>query len=96
MRVVIGVAFITTMGCVFTLMTATIFLTQHPFASLVLTGLAAACVAAAVRRRSTRRSQPHWGHPATVTDPHMRAVSRLTAAQMSSAIVPRRTRRDLP
>ena len=50
MRVVIGAVLIAVMGWVFTLVTAVIFVTQHLFASVVLGGLLAAAVVAAVRR----------------------------------------------
>ncbi|BBC69076.1 hypothetical protein MMRN_p0450 (plasmid) [Mycobacterium marinum] len=46
---VIAVVFIAIMRCIFTLMVV-IFLIQHPFASLVLSGLASATVIAAMRR----------------------------------------------
>ncbi|UGT97767.1 hypothetical protein LTQ55_03785 [Mycobacterium intracellulare] len=51
MRVVIGAVFTAIMGCVFTLMTAAIFVIQHLFASLMLASLAAAALVATVRRR---------------------------------------------
>lgn len=85
MRVVIGVAIITITGAVFTLLTAVIVVTEHPFASAVLASLTAAGLVAATRRRRTRRAQPGSTYPAPVAGP-----LRWTAAEMSSAFAPRR------
>ncbi len=51
MRVVIGAVLIAIMGCVFTVITVVIFVTQHLFASMVLAGVLAAAVGATARRR---------------------------------------------
>ena len=96
MRVVIGAVFIAIMGCVFTLMTAVIFVIQHLFASLMLAGLAAAALVATVRRRQTRRSQPGLGHPAAMAGPQLPPVSRSAASEMSSAASRRRCVPSLP
>jgi hypothetical protein len=94
MRVVIGVLFTAIMGCVFTLMTVVIFVTQHPFASVVLTSLPAAALVAMVRRRKARRAQPGLGHPAAIAGPL--PASRWAASEMSSAVSPRRCVTTLP
>jgi hypothetical protein len=101
MRVVIGAVLIAIMGCVFTLITAVIFVTQHLFASLVLAGLLAVAVAATARRRRARRAQPGSGYPTGVAGPQLPPASRWTAPEMSSAALrPRRlppgARRCLP
>ena len=96
MRVVIGAVLIAIMGCVFTLVTAVIFVTQHLFASVVLGGLLAAAVVAAVRRRKPRRSQPGWGYPAATVGLQPLPVSRWAAPEMSSAVSPRRCMPTLP
>ena len=101
MRVVIGAVLIAIMGCVFTLITAVIFVTQHLFASLMLASLAAAALVATVRRRQTRRSQPGSGYPTGVAGPPLPPASRWAAPEMSSAALrPRRlppgARRCLP
>ncbi|MEE6140605.1 hypothetical protein SKC41_30375 [Mycobacterium sp. 050128] len=95
MRIVIGIVFITIMGCVFTLMTAMMFVTQHPFASVVLTCLPAAALVAMVRRHKhkTRRSQPELGQPDAMTGP---PLNRWATSQMSSAVPPRRGAPTLP
>ena len=91
MRVVIGAVLIAIMGCVFTLITAVIFVTQHLFASVVLAGLLAAAVGATARRRRTRRAQPGSGYPTAS------ATGELWAApDMSSAALPRRRLPSLP
>ncbi|SOJ57027.1 hypothetical protein MSIMFB_04505 [Mycobacterium simulans] len=96
MRVVIGVLFIAIMGCVFTLMTAVIFVTQHPFASVALASLATGALVATVRRSKTRRAQPGLGYPAAMAGPQPRPVSRWAASEMSSAVSPRRCVPTLP
>ena len=80
MRVVIGAVLIAIMGCVFTVITVVIFVTQHLFASMVLAG-------ATARRRRARRAHPGSGYqPATLWD----------APDMSSAAMPRRRLPSLP
>ena len=91
MRVVIGVPLTAVMRRVFTLMAVVSFVTQHPFASVVLTGLSAALVAR-VRRRKTRRAQPGLGHPTAIALP----ASRWAASEMSSRVSPRRCVTTLP
>ena len=89
MRVVIGAVLIAIIGCVFTVITAVIFVTQHLFASIVLAGVLAAAVGvgATARRRRARRAQPGSGYqPATLWD----------APDMSSAALPRRRLPSLP
>lgn len=95
MRVVIGAVFTAIMGCVFTLMTAAIFVIQHLFASLMLASLAAAALVT-VRRRQTRRSQPGLGYPAAMAGPQLPPVSRSAAPEMSSAVSRRRCLPSLP
>jgi hypothetical protein len=86
MRVVIGIVLIAVTGCVFTLITAVIFLTQHLFASLVLASLLAAAVAATERRRRrARRAQSRSGYPTSVAGPQLPPTSRWAAREMSSA-----------
>jgi hypothetical protein len=96
MRVVIGAVLIAVMGCVFTLVTAVIFVTQHLFASVVAAGLLAAAVMATARRRKPRRSQPGWGYPAATVGLQPLPVSRWAAPEMSSAVSPRRCMPTLP
>lgn len=101
MRVVIGAVLIAIMGCVFSLITAVIFVTQHVFASLVLAGLLAVAVAATARRRRARRAQPGSGYSTGVAGAQLPPASRWAAPQMSSAALrPRRlppgARRCLP
>lgn len=96
MRVVIGAVLIAVMGCVFTLVTVVIFVTQHLFASVVLGGLLAAPVVAAVRRRKTRRSQPGRGYPAAIVGLQPPPVSQWGAPEMSSAVSPCRCMSTLP
>ncbi len=87
MRVVIGAVLIAIMGCVFTVITVVIFVTQHLFASMVLAGVLAAAVGATARRRRARRAHPGSGYqPATLWD----------APDMSSAAMPRRRLPSLP
>jgi hypothetical protein len=89
MRIVFGIVVVALMGCVFTLITAVMWATQHLFASLGV--MAAAAVSGAVcRRRNTRRSRQGLGYRASRGHPQPVAVSWSTAAQMSSAIAPRR------
>ena len=86
MRVVIGAVLIAIMGCVFTLMTAVIFVTQHLFASVVLAGLlAAAVVADRAPTPGAGASQPGSGYPAAMAGPQLPPVSRWAASEMSSA-----------
>ena len=85
MRVVIGAILIAVMGCVFTLITAVIFVTQHRFASLVVAGLLAVAVAATARRRRARVAHPGWGYPTGVAGPQLPPVNRWAAPEMSSA-----------
>ncbi|CDM79585.1 hypothetical protein MML61_27595 (plasmid) [Mycobacterium marinum] len=96
MHTVIAVVFIAIMRCIFTLMTVVIFLIQHPFASLVLSGLASATVIAAMRRCKTRRSQPRRDYRAAIVGPDPTAAPRLAAAEMSSARTARRCAPTLP
>jgi hypothetical protein len=101
MRVVIGAVLIAVMGCVFTLITAVIFVTQHLFASIVVAGLLAVAVGATARRRRARRAQPGSGYPTGVAGPPLPPASRWAAPEMSSAALrPRRlppgARRCLP
>lgn len=96
MRVVIGAVLIAVMGCVFTLITAVIFVTQHLFASAVAAGLLAAAVMATARRRKTQRSQPGWGYPAAIVGLQPPPASRWAASEMSSAVSPRRCMPTLP
>ena len=87
MRVVIGAVLIAIMGCVFTVITVVILVTQHLFASMVLAGVLAAAVGATARRRRARRAHPGSGYqPATLWD----------APDMSSAAMPRRRLPSLP
>ena len=91
MRVVIGIVLIAVTGCVFTLITAVIFVTQHLFASLVLAGLLAAAVGATARRRRARVAYPGSGYPTGVAGAHLPKASRWPAPEMSSAALrPRR------
>lgn len=95
MRIAIGVVFITIMGCVFTLMTAVIFVSQHLFASAVLAGVIAASVVSIARRRKARRLQAGTAYPIAAAGPQPIPVRG--AAQMSSAAVsPRRRMQSLP
>lgn len=89
MRVVIGVVFIAIIVGGLTLMTAVIFLTQHPFASVAVAGLTGAAVVNIVGRRKARCSPAGIGYPDD--------LPARTAAQMSSAaILPRRPMPPVP
>lgn len=87
MRVVIVAVFIAVMGCVFTAITAAVFVTQHLFASMVLGGAAAAVAGATARRRRARHAQRGPGHQPTTL---------WTTSDMSSAALPRRRLPTLP
>ncbi len=56
MRVVMGVFVIAIMGCVFTLITAVVFVTQHLFAGVVVAGLIVAAWGVSARRRRARHA----------------------------------------
>lgn len=101
MRVVMGVFLIAFMGCVFTLITAVVFVTQHLFASVVVAGLIVAAWGASARRRRARRAQHRSGYPTGVASPQLPPATPWTPAQMSSAAVrprslPSGARRCLP
>ncbi|WP_142383342.1 hypothetical protein [Mycobacterium intracellulare] len=101
MRVVMGVFLIAIMGCVFTLLTAVVFVTQHLFASAVVAGLLAAAWGAGRRRRRARRTQPRPSYPTSVASAQLPPAGPWTAHHMSSApLRPRSlapgTRRCLP
>ena len=87
MRVIIGFVFIAVMGCVFTLITAVVFVTQHLFATIILAGVLAAAVGATTRRRRARRAPRRWHH---------QPMPPCSARSMSSAALPRRRLPSLP
>jgi tetrahydromethanopterin S-methyltransferase subunit E len=87
MRVIIGFIFIAVMGCVFTLITTAVFVTQHLFASTILAGVLAAVVGATARRRRARRTpRRRYYQPMPLCSP----------LSMSSAALPRRRLPSLP
>jgi hypothetical protein len=87
MRVVIGAVLTAVMGCVFTVIAAVVFVTNHLFAGMALAVAAAAVVGAAARRRWARRAQRGPGHQSTIL---------WAAPDMSSAALARRRLPTLP
>ncbi|MGE2818007.1 hypothetical protein ACQI5H_23120 [Mycobacterium heidelbergense] len=85
MRFVIGAFLIALMGCVFTLLTAVIFVTQHLFASIVIAGLLASAAGLRAHRRKPRRAQRGVDYPTAVTGPQLPPSIRWPAHNMSSA-----------
>ncbi|AFV14834.1 hypothetical protein OEM_p100540 (plasmid) [Mycobacterium intracellulare subsp. yongonense 05-1390] len=96
-----GVFVIAIMGCVFTLITAVVFVTQHLFASVVVAGLIAAAWCVSARLRPARRAQHHSTYPTGVASPHLPPPTPWAPSQMSSAALrprslPPGVRRRLP